>query len=65
MKNVSIQVPYYLEEIKSARESLDSLYDWLSDSPTGTNEDADGLDLAINVLGKIERQLEREANDGF
>jgi hypothetical protein len=65
MHNVSIQVPYLLKEVDEAIESLSSLYDWLSDSPSGTEEDLLGLNLSIDILGRIGRQLEREANDGF
>lgn len=49
-------------EIEDAREDLDSLYDYMAYS-NSTKEDLRGLDVAIEVLGKISKAIRR--NDGF
>lgn len=65
MKNVSIQISQSFETLTEDYEALSSLYDWLGDSPNGTNDDLQALDNAIDIFTKILRQLEREVNDGF
>jgi hypothetical protein len=60
MQTVSIQIPYYRHEILKANKELDNLYDWLSNSPNGTDEDLDGLDMAIHIMGKILFQIEAD-----
>ena len=64
MNNVSIQISQSFWEIEDAREDLDSIYDYFSNSPTGTEEDLRGLNVAIEILSKISFQL-RSANDGL
>ena len=39
-----------LNDIVVALAELEALYEWLSQSPTGTDEDLHGLDTAITVL---------------
>ena len=65
MKNVSIQIPYTLMEIDAAGRGLDSLYDWLSNSPNGESNDLLALSLSIDILTKIYKQIESEEFNGF
>ncbi|HEY4680898.1 MAG TPA: hypothetical protein VIH04_06505 [Nitrosarchaeum sp.] len=65
MKNISIQILHSKETIDENIYALDSLYDWLKDSPSGTIEDLQALDNTIGILGKISFQLEAEKIDGF
>lgn len=50
-------------EIEDAREDLDSLYDYMALSNSSTKEDLRGLDVAIEVLGKVSKAIRR--NDGL
>lgn len=41
------------DDLVVAREELENLYGWLSQSPTATPEDLHGLDTALTVLRRV------------
>ena len=66
MKNVSIQVIGNKEDFIKAENSIVDIYDWLSNSSTGTTDDLLALNKALEVFGAIIFQLiQQEGDDGL
>jgi len=63
MRNVSVQLTQSFYEIAEAHEDLVQLYDHMVYSGGAIEGDLRGLDVALIVLGKISRQMERELAD--
>ena len=63
MKNISVQLRQSFYEIAEAHNDLCQLYDHMVYSNGSIEGDLRGLDVALEVLGKISRQMERELND--
>jgi hypothetical protein len=63
MKNISVQLRQNFYEIAEAHEDLSQLYDHMVYSSGAVEGDLRGLDVALEVLGKISRQMEREELD--
>ena len=59
---VSFELNKTFYEIEDAREDLDSLYDYIAYSDS-TKEDLRGLDVAIEILGKVSKAIRR--TNGF
>ncbi len=63
------------DDLVVAKEELEGLYAWLSQSPTGSDKDLHGLDASITVLGKLIEKLpqsrievyewEKRGDDGY
>lgn len=51
----------HIQDLKLAKEELESLYEWLSQSPTGEDRDLEGLNIAIEVIDE-QIDLQKELN---
>ena len=63
MNNISIQTRYKLEDFKKAENGLVDIYDWLSQSPVGTDSDLQAVNLCLEVIGSVIFQLMRSPNE--